>query len=129
MCSPTSPMGQRRSTPTASPTGSSGWPASYRDLLARTLGRPRAELSSGEAARLELAAEAEPWLLARASGWRVVAGHLAGLAGLAGILAFRENQLAASRPFPHFGVGNTYTYRISSPLRKARLFAMSHPHY
>jgi hypothetical protein len=38
----------------------------YRDLLARTLGRPRAELFSNEAARLELAAEAEPWLLARA---------------------------------------------------------------
>jgi tetratricopeptide (TPR) repeat protein len=38
----------------------------YRDLLARTLGRPRAELFSDEAARLELAAEAEPWLLARA---------------------------------------------------------------
>jgi hypothetical protein len=37
----------------------------YRDLLARTLGRPRAELFSDEAARLELAAEAEPWLLAR----------------------------------------------------------------
>jgi len=32
----------------------------YRDLLARTLGRPRAELFSDEAARLELAAEAEP---------------------------------------------------------------------
>jgi tetratricopeptide (TPR) repeat protein len=38
----------------------------YRDLLARTLGRPRAELFSDEAARLELVAEAEPWLLARA---------------------------------------------------------------
>jgi tetratricopeptide (TPR) repeat protein len=38
----------------------------YRDLLARTLGWPRAELFSDEAARLELAAEAEPWLLARA---------------------------------------------------------------
>jgi hypothetical protein len=38
----------------------------YRDLLARTLGRPRAELFSNEATRLELAAEAEPWLLARA---------------------------------------------------------------
>jgi hypothetical protein len=38
----------------------------YRDLLARTLGRPRVELFSDEAARLELAAEAEPWLLARA---------------------------------------------------------------
>jgi tetratricopeptide (TPR) repeat protein len=38
----------------------------YRDLLARTLGRPRAELFSDETARLELAAEAEPWLLARA---------------------------------------------------------------
>jgi hypothetical protein len=38
----------------------------YRDLLARTLGRPRAELFSDEATRLELAAEAEPWLLARA---------------------------------------------------------------
>jgi hypothetical protein len=38
----------------------------YRDLLARTLGRSRAELFSDEAARLELAAEAEPWLLARA---------------------------------------------------------------
>ena len=38
----------------------------YRDLLARTLGRPRTELFSDEAARLELAAEAEPWLLARA---------------------------------------------------------------
>src|SRR5829696_3490216 len=38
----------------------------YRDLLARTLSRPRAELFSDEAARLELAAEAEPWLLARA---------------------------------------------------------------
>jgi tetratricopeptide (TPR) repeat protein len=38
----------------------------YRDLLAQTLGRPRAELFSDEAARLELAAEAEPWLLARA---------------------------------------------------------------
>jgi hypothetical protein len=38
----------------------------YRDLLARTLGRPRAELFSDEASRLELAAEAEPWLLARA---------------------------------------------------------------
>jgi hypothetical protein len=38
----------------------------YRDLLARTLGRPRGELFSDEAARLELAAEAEPWLLARA---------------------------------------------------------------
>src|SRR5215207_7922858 len=35
----------------------------YRDLLARTLSRPRAELFSDEAARLELAAEAEPWLL------------------------------------------------------------------
>jgi hypothetical protein len=32
----------------------------YRDLLARTLGRPRAELFSDETARLELAAEAEP---------------------------------------------------------------------
>ena len=30
----------------------------YRDLLARTLGRPRAELFRDEAARLELAAEA-----------------------------------------------------------------------
>jgi tetratricopeptide (TPR) repeat protein len=38
----------------------------YRDLLARTLGRPRAELFSDETSRLELAAEAEPWLLARA---------------------------------------------------------------
>jgi hypothetical protein len=38
----------------------------YRDLLARTLARPRTELFSDEAARLELAAEAEPWLLARA---------------------------------------------------------------
>lgn len=38
----------------------------YRDLLARALGRPRAELFSDEATRLELAAEAEPWLLARA---------------------------------------------------------------
>jgi hypothetical protein len=38
----------------------------YRDPLAQTLGRPRAELFSDEAARLELAAEAEPWLLARA---------------------------------------------------------------
>ena len=38
----------------------------YRDLLARTLGRSRTELFSDEAARLELAAEAEPWLLARA---------------------------------------------------------------
>src|SRR4029453_4479425 len=38
----------------------------YRDLLARTLGRPRGELFSDEGARLELAAEAEPWLLARA---------------------------------------------------------------
>jgi hypothetical protein len=38
----------------------------YRDLLARTLGRARAELFSDEAAQLELAAEAEPWLLARA---------------------------------------------------------------
>jgi hypothetical protein len=38
----------------------------YRDLLARTLSRPRAELFSDEASRLELAAEAEPWLLARA---------------------------------------------------------------
>jgi hypothetical protein len=38
----------------------------YRVLLARTLGRRRAELFSDEAARLELAAEAEPWLLARA---------------------------------------------------------------
>jgi hypothetical protein len=37
----------------------------YRELLARTLGRPRVELFSDEAARLELAAEAEPWLLAR----------------------------------------------------------------
>ena len=41
-------------------------PHFYRDLLARTLGRPRAELFSDEAARLELAAEDEPWLLARA---------------------------------------------------------------
>jgi hypothetical protein len=66
-----------------------------------------------------VAAEAEPWLLARtASGWRVVAGHLAGLAG---ILAFRENQLAASPPFPHFGEGNTYTYRISSPLPQSEI--------
>src|SRR4029450_3833406 len=40
--------------------------AFYRDLLARALGRPRVELFSDEAARLELAAEAEPWLLARA---------------------------------------------------------------
>jgi len=38
----------------------------YRDLLARTLGWSRAELFRDEAARLELAAEAEPWLLARA---------------------------------------------------------------
>jgi hypothetical protein len=38
----------------------------YRELLARTLGRPRAELFSDEGTRLELAAEAEPWLLARA---------------------------------------------------------------
>jgi hypothetical protein len=38
----------------------------YRELLARTLSRPRTELFSDEAARLELAAEAEPWLLARA---------------------------------------------------------------
>jgi hypothetical protein len=38
----------------------------YRDLLARTLSRPRVELFSDEASRLELAAEAEPWLLARA---------------------------------------------------------------
>ena len=38
----------------------------YRDLLARTLGRPRAELFSDEGVRLELATEAEPWLLARA---------------------------------------------------------------
>ena len=73
----------------------------YRDLLARTLGRPRAELFSDEAARLELAAEAEPWLLAQAlehfrdvthlldgplpvarrGRLAVVAGHLAGLAG------------------------------------------------
>jgi hypothetical protein len=37
----------------------------HRELLARTLGRPRAELFSDEAARLELAAEAEPWLLDR----------------------------------------------------------------
>jgi hypothetical protein len=38
----------------------------YRDLLARTLDRPQAELFTDETARLELAAEAEPWLLARA---------------------------------------------------------------
>jgi hypothetical protein len=38
----------------------------YRDLLARTLGRPRAELFSDEGARLELVAQAEPWVLARA---------------------------------------------------------------
>src|SRR4029453_9356869 len=38
----------------------------YRDLLARPLGRRRAELFNDEAAGLELAAEAEPWLLARA---------------------------------------------------------------
>jgi hypothetical protein len=38
----------------------------YRDLLARTLGRPRVELFSDEASRLELAVEAEPWLLVRA---------------------------------------------------------------
>jgi hypothetical protein len=38
----------------------------YRDLLAQALGRARAELFSDEATRLELAAEAEPWLLARA---------------------------------------------------------------
>ena len=38
----------------------------YRDLLAQTLGRPRTELFSDEGTRLELAAEAEPWLLARA---------------------------------------------------------------
>jgi tetratricopeptide (TPR) repeat protein len=38
----------------------------YRDLLARTLSRPQVELFSDEAGRLELAAEAEPWLLARA---------------------------------------------------------------
>jgi tetratricopeptide (TPR) repeat protein len=117
----------------------------YCDLLARTLRRPRAELFSDEATRLELAAEAEPWLLGRAleassvgqaalealeqavgefarsypstpptvlarpvlehfrdvtrllesplpvtrrQRLAVVAGHLAGLAGLAGSLAF-----------------------------------------
>jgi hypothetical protein len=38
----------------------------YRDLLARTFGRPRAELFSDEGGRLELVAEAEPWVLARA---------------------------------------------------------------
>jgi hypothetical protein len=38
----------------------------YRNLLAETLGRSRTELFSDEAARLELAVEAEPWLLARA---------------------------------------------------------------
>jgi tetratricopeptide (TPR) repeat protein len=38
----------------------------YRDLLAKALGRPRAELFSDEATRLELTAVAEPWLLARA---------------------------------------------------------------
>ena len=39
---------------------------SYRDLLAHTLGRPRAELFSDEGARLELVTQAEPWVLARA---------------------------------------------------------------
>jgi hypothetical protein len=38
----------------------------YRELLARALGRPREELFSDEGTHLELAAEAEPWLLARA---------------------------------------------------------------
>ncbi|HEX8859104.1 MAG TPA: hypothetical protein VGC06_08445 [Actinomycetes bacterium] len=38
----------------------------YRDLLAKALARPRAELFSDEATRVELAADAEPWLLARA---------------------------------------------------------------
>jgi hypothetical protein len=56
--------------------------------------------------------------VARRQRLAVVAGHLAGLAGS---LAFRENQLAASPPFPHFGVGNTYTYRISSPLPQSEI--------
>ena len=38
----------------------------YRDLLAKALARPRAELFSDEATRAELATDAEPWLLARA---------------------------------------------------------------
>jgi hypothetical protein len=38
----------------------------YRELLAKAIARPRAELFSDEATRADLAADAEPWLLARA---------------------------------------------------------------
>jgi tetratricopeptide (TPR) repeat protein len=38
----------------------------YRDLLARALGQPRAELFSDEGMRVELPADAQPWRLARA---------------------------------------------------------------
>jgi hypothetical protein len=38
----------------------------YRDLLARALGRPRAELFSDEGMRMELPVDAQPWRLARA---------------------------------------------------------------
>jgi hypothetical protein len=64
----------------------------YRDLLARTLGRPRAELFSDEAARLELAAEAEPWLLARALE--------ASSVGLAALEALEEAVGEFARSYP-----------------------------
>jgi hypothetical protein len=64
----------------------------YRDLLAKALGRPRAELFSDEGMRVEFPADAQPWRLARALE--------AASIGPAGVAALEQTVGEFARSYP-----------------------------